>query len=123
MGMEPESYSLATSRMESLLHTHCDHDTKQPAHDSIDTSIQIFVRRLRTIHSPVRLLAHAKTEQVWFGHDEIQILVVYACNMLRSPCSGYLGGKIFEKRPRYRREEVDVGRGVKTTREIGGDDL
>ena len=69
----------------SPIHAHCNSDTKQPANYSVHVAIYIVITCLRTVHRPVRIIAHAQAEEVRFADDEVQILVVYLTDALRGP--------------------------------------
>ena len=66
---------------------------------------------------------HVQVEQVRFGDDEVQVLVVDLRQMLRRVCLDYLGTKVFEERARYAGEEVQVRWAVEAAREVGCDGL
>ena len=66
---------------------------------------------------------HVQVEQVRFGDDEVQVLVVDLRQMLRRVCLHYLGAKVFEERTRYAGEEVQVCWAVEAAREDGRDGL
>ena len=66
---------------------------------------------------------HVQVKQVWFGDDEVQVLVVDLRQMLRRVCLHYLGTKVFEERARYAGEEVQVRWAVEAAREVGRDGL
>lgn len=59
------------------------------------------------------LLLHTKTKQIRLGNDEVEILVVDLSDLLRGACCCCLCGKLFQRWPRDRGEEVEVGRAVK----------
>jgi hypothetical protein len=48
-------------------------------------------------------------EQVWFGNDEVEVLVVDLCEVFCCSRCDCLSTEVFEERPRYTREEVNVG--------------
>jgi hypothetical protein len=62
-------------------------------------------------------------EQVGFGDDEVQVLVIDLRQMLRRVCLHYLGTKVFEERARYAGEEVQICWAVEAAREIGRNGL
>lgn len=67
------------------------------------------------------LLLHAEAEEIRLGDDKVDVLIVHLCDLFRGSRSSRLRGKVFQQRPRYRREEVEVGRAVKSLLEVVGD--
>lgn len=102
-------------------HTHGNCDTEQTDNYPVHFRIDIFVLGVRTVHDPVCILAHAETKKVGLGDDEVEILVVYLCDVICRPGGCCLGGKVFEKRAGDRTEEVYVCGSVEAARQVGGD--
>ena len=68
-------------------------------------------------------LLHTKTKEVRLRNDEVEILVVDLSDLLRGACCCCLCGKLFQRGPRDRGEEVEVGRAVKPLLEVVCDGL
>ena len=73
---------------------------------------------MSAIDLPVRILAQTQTEQVGFGDNEIQVLIINLRDVLRRSRRGDLRGKIFQERAWHGGEEVDIGGGVEAAGQV-----
>lgn len=78
--------------------THGYRNAEQSADYSVYIQIDIVVARLCTVHCPVCIVAHSQTEQVWFGDDEVEILIEHLADAFG--CCGLrcLSGELFKQR-------------------------
>lgn len=76
MGIVPakDEHKSRTKQSKPLTHGHCytEQSTDYPIHIVVD----LLVAGLCTIHSPIRLFAHAQAEQVRFADNEVQVLII-----------------------------------------------
>lgn len=99
--------------------THRYNNTEQPADNLVHHTVQFRIASLGAIQCPICMLfLHAEAEEVWFGNNEVEILVVELRNMFGCARIRRLCREIFEKDPRYRGEEVDVRWGIEPLLEV-----